>query len=89
MDNLSAIAASGMRARMQELDILANNLANSSSSGYKSDREIYSLYSAKDACMTPDQFKAFYPQWERFARYKDPALTSGFWERVTGQEMPR
>jgi FAD/FMN-containing dehydrogenase len=47
------------------------------------------LYSAKDACMTPDQFKAFYPQWERFARYKDPALTSSFWERVTGQEEDR
>ena len=42
------------------------------------------LYSAKDACMTPDQFQAFYPQWERFARYKDPAITSSFWERVIG-----
>ncbi len=49
MDTLSAIAASGMRARMQELDILANNLANTSSSGYKSDREMYSLYSGKEA----------------------------------------
>ena len=47
------------------------------------------LYSAKDACMTSDQFKAFYPQWERFARYKDPAITSSFWERVTGQEGDR
>jgi flagellar basal body rod protein FlgG len=44
MDTISAIAASGMRARMQELDILANNLANSSSSGYKSDKEVYSTY---------------------------------------------
>jgi FAD/FMN-containing dehydrogenase len=42
------------------------------------------LYPAKDACMTPPQFKTFYPQWERFARYKDPALTSSFWERVVG-----
>lgn len=42
------------------------------------------LYSAKDACMTPEQFQAFYPQWERFARYKDPAITSSFWERVVG-----
>ena len=47
------------------------------------------LYSAKDACMTSDQFKAFYPQWERFARYKDPAITSSFWERVMGQEGDR
>jgi FAD/FMN-containing dehydrogenase len=45
------------------------------------------LYSAKDACMTADQFQAFYPQWERFARFKDPAITSGFWERVVGDRM--
>jgi len=43
------------------------------------------LYSAKDACMTPAQFQAFYPQWQSFARYKDPAITSSFWERVTGE----
>jgi FAD/FMN-containing dehydrogenase len=42
------------------------------------------LYSAKDACMTAEQFQAFYPQWQRFARYKDPAFTSSFWERVVG-----
>lgn len=34
---------------MQELDILANNLANTSSRGYKADRELYSLYSSADA----------------------------------------
>ena len=45
------------------------------------------LYPAKDAAMTPSQFRVFYPQWERFARYKDPALTSGFWERVMGNEV--
>jgi len=54
MDTLTAIAASGMRARMQELDILANNLANTSSSGYKSDRELYSVYASKDASGTKD-----------------------------------
>ena len=47
------------------------------------------LYPAKDARMTPAQFRAFYPQWERFARYKDPALTSSFWERVMGGEDAR
>ncbi len=45
------------------------------------------LYSAKDACMTAEQFQAFYPQWEKFARYKDPAITSSFWERVVGDKM--
>jgi len=41
------------------------------------------LYPAKDAAMTASQFQAFYPQWEQFARYRDPMLTSSFWERVT------
>ena len=42
------------------------------------------LYPAKDAAMTAAQFQAFYPQWEQFARFRDPQLTSSFWERVTG-----
>lgn len=42
------------------------------------------LYPAKDAAMTATQFQTFYPQWEQFARYRDPLLTSSFWERVTG-----
>jgi FAD/FMN-containing dehydrogenase len=41
------------------------------------------LYPAKDAAMTAHQFQSFYPQWEQFARYRDPLLTSSFWERVT------
>ncbi len=44
------------------------------------------LYPAKDARMTAQQYQAFYPQWERFARYKDPAITSSFWERVVGEK---
>lgn len=43
------------------------------------------LYPAKDACMTASQFQAFYPRWQEFSKYKDPALTSSFWERVVGQ----
>ncbi|MDQ2835783.1 MAG: FAD-binding oxidoreductase [Acidobacteriota bacterium] len=41
------------------------------------------LYPAKDAAMTAPQFQAFYPQWQQFARFRDPMLTSSFWERVT------
>jgi FAD/FMN-containing dehydrogenase len=41
------------------------------------------LYPAKDAAMTAPQFQSFYPQWQKFARYRDPMLTSSFWERVT------
>ena len=42
------------------------------------------LYPAKDAAMTAAQFQTFYPQWEQLARFRDPVLTSSFWERVTG-----
>ncbi|HZY61952.1 MAG TPA: FAD-binding oxidoreductase [Edaphobacter sp.] len=41
------------------------------------------LYPAKDAAMTAAQFQTFYPQWQQFARYRDPQLSSSFWERVT------
>ena len=41
------------------------------------------LYPAKDAAMTAAQFQTFYPQWQRLARFRDPLLTSSFWERVT------
>ncbi len=46
------------------------------------------LYPAKDAAMTAPQFQAFYPQWQDFARYRDPLITSSFWERVTGDRLP-
>ena len=46
---MTAIAASGMRSRMESLDLLANNMANSSTGGYKADREFYSLYTAAEA----------------------------------------
>jgi len=49
MDALATTAASGMRARMESLDMLANNLANSSAAGFKADREFYSSYVAADA----------------------------------------
>jgi FAD/FMN-containing dehydrogenase len=43
------------------------------------------MYSAKDARMTAEQFQSFYPQWQEFARYIDPAFDSAFWQRVTGR----
>ncbi len=48
MDPLTAAAASGLQARMDSLDILANNLANTSTSGFKADREFYSTYLAPE-----------------------------------------
>ncbi len=44
MDQLTATAASGMRSRTEALDLLANNISNSATAGYKSDREFYNLY---------------------------------------------
>lgn len=49
MDSISTLAASGMQARMQSLEMLANNLANVDTGGYKADREFYSLYVGDEA----------------------------------------
>jgi len=49
MDPITAMAASGLRSRMESLELLANNVANASTGGYKADREFYSLYAAAEA----------------------------------------
>ena len=49
MDGISTSAASGMQARMESLEMLANNLANIETGGYKADHEFYSLYTGADA----------------------------------------
>ncbi|HSW50057.1 MAG TPA: flagellar hook basal-body protein [Bryobacteraceae bacterium] len=49
MDPISIAAASGLRARMESLDMLANNLANTATAGYKGDREFYGLYISAEA----------------------------------------
>jgi len=54
MDALTATAASGIRARIETLDMLANNLANSSAAGFKADRESYGLYVSAESAESPD-----------------------------------
>jgi flagellar basal-body rod protein FlgF len=49
MDPLTAIAASGLRARMESLELLANNVANAATGGYKADREFYGVYAAAES----------------------------------------
>lgn len=49
MDNLSIAAVSGLQSRMVSLDMLANNLANSATGGFKNDREYYGLYASEDS----------------------------------------
>jgi flagellar basal-body rod protein FlgF len=49
MDQISVMAAAGMQSRMQSLDLVANNLANSSTGGYKSDGEFFTLFTSEAA----------------------------------------
>lgn len=49
MDALTTTVASGLRSRMEALDLVANNLANSSAPGYKADRSAFSTYLADEA----------------------------------------
>lgn len=54
VDALHTAAASGLRARMESLEMLANNIANASTPGYKADREFYSTYIAPEAFDGPE-----------------------------------
>lgn len=44
------------------------------------------VYPAKDARMSAESFRAFYPEWREFERYIDPRFSSSFWRRVTQGE---
>ena len=41
------------------------------------------VYPAKDARMSPQSFRAYYPELAEFSRYIDPRFSSSFWRRVT------
>jgi len=49
MDPLTSMAASGLRSNLESLDLIANNLANVQTTGFKNDSEFYSLYAASEA----------------------------------------
>jgi len=72
MDQISVLAASGLRARMESLDLLANNMANSSTSGYKGDSEFYTLYTSEAAEADPSGEPTTLPmiqrQWTDFSQ---------------------
>lgn len=57
MDPFMISAASGMKSRMESLDMLANNVANSGTAGFKSDREFYNLYVAQEAVDATDEWR--------------------------------
>ena len=77
MDPLTAAAASGLQARMDSLDLLANNLANTSTSGYKADREFYGTYLSSAALNNPDPAVGDSPVVERhWTDFAQGSLTS-------------
>jgi hypothetical protein len=43
------------------------------------------LYPAKDARMSGEHFRKFYPQWQELLPFIDPRFSSSFWRRVTAQ----
>lgn len=49
MDPLTISAASGIRARLESLDLLANNIANSATAGFKADRDAFLPWMSADA----------------------------------------
>jgi flagellar basal body rod protein FlgG len=71
MDQISVLAAGGIRSRIQSLDVVANNLANSATSGYKSDGEFYSMFAselATDDGSGPVSVPNIDHQWTDFAQ---------------------
>lgn len=43
------------------------------------------MYPAKDAWMSPESFRAYFPSWKEFSKFIDPAFSSSFWRRVTAE----
>lgn len=41
------------------------------------------VYPAKDARVSSEHFREYFPAWHEFSRFIDPAFSSGFWRRVT------
>ena len=40
------------------------------------------VYPAKDARMSGERFRGYFPAWRQFSGFIDPAFSSGFWRRV-------
>jgi flagellar basal-body rod protein FlgF len=85
---------------MEALDMLANNLANASTGGYKLDREFYSLFTVADDSMeagdTPTRLPVVQKQWTDFSQGTlqatgsplDLALSGKGFFQVTGPKGP-
>ena len=40
------------------------------------------VYPAKDARMSGERFRSYFPRWEAFSKFIDPGMSSSFWRRV-------
>jgi FAD/FMN-containing dehydrogenase len=45
------------------------------------------VYPAKDARMSPESFRSYFPRWKEFSQYIDPGFSSSFWRRVAGEVL--
>lgn len=72
MDPLTAAATSGLRSSLESLDMLSNNLANVTTTGYKLDREFFDLYTSADAqepgAYDPTQMPTVQKNWTDFSQ---------------------
>ncbi|HMD50608.1 MAG TPA: flagellar basal-body rod protein FlgF [Bryobacteraceae bacterium] len=71
MDQISLIAASGMRANLQSLDLLANNMANTSTNGYKGDSEFHTVFvseAADESDVEPTTLPMIERHWTDFSQ---------------------
>lgn len=41
------------------------------------------VYPAKDARMSAESFRRYFPRWQEFSTFIDPGFSSSFWRRVT------
>jgi flagellar basal-body rod protein FlgF len=100
MDPVAVSVASGLRSRIEALDMLANNLANSTTGGFKLDREFYGQFSVPDESMegeaTPTRLPVVQKQWTDFSQGTlqptggplDLALSGKGFFQVTGPSGP-
>ena len=74
MDATTAVLAGGLRARAEALDLLANNLANTATTGFKFEVELYAPYVSDEAAAgnLGAQFSSLSPEvartWTRFSQ---------------------
>lgn len=76
MDNISILAAGGMRSRMDALDMLANNIANASTPGFKADREFHDLYMSADAAASEGRAAVVPDVRDRWIDFSQGTLSS-------------